>query len=71
MISDVLPTRLLVGSLVFGLFSLFVAVKTWRENGPGSGFKGYTLGFRIRLWMMYGFGLFHTVLGVVGLLELY
>jgi hypothetical protein len=48
-----------------GVFILAVAVHTSRSNGPGSGFRGYTTGYRVMLWGMYLLGAAHIAYGAV------
>jgi hypothetical protein len=63
--AGVSPLALSIGSFVMGVISLALAVSTSRSTGPGSGFKGYTTGFRIRLWLTYALGVVLLVQGVV------
>lgn len=55
------------GALATGTLLLAIAILAWRDTGPGSGFKGYTLGHRIFLWLTFAFALAHIAAGIVGL----
>jgi hypothetical protein len=64
------PTMIYGGLAGWGAAIFVMAVVRALETGPGSGFKGYTTGFRVRLWLSFVFGLAFVAIGVMGLLRL-
>lgn len=53
-----------------GVLTLAIGIHTWMSTGPGSGFKGHTPGFRLRLYALLIMSIVVIATGLYGLSRL-
>ncbi len=53
--------------IVGGVLALAIGIHTWVSTGAGSGFQGFTPGFRLRLYAQLVMSLVLIATGVYGL----